>query len=143
MESSVHPLVSGMAGLTVKHEARKLALDKTVEQINTFVIPFFKELKDDQKLPSEFNLACSQLKRRNYELVVIGNTNVGKSTFLNMATKMKDFFNISNNRETSCIWRFQVDPSQTEPFIIEEVRIKPESQTMEKIEGVNRRAAQT
>jgi hypothetical protein len=47
MESSVHPLVSGMAGLTVKHEARKLALDKTVEQINSFVIPFFKELKDD------------------------------------------------------------------------------------------------
>jgi ABC-type phosphate transport system ATPase subunit len=73
--------------------------------------------------------------------VVIGNTNVGKSTFLNMATKMKDFFNISNNRETSCIWRFQVDPHQAEPFIIEEVRTKPESSTMEKIEGINRRAA--
>jgi hypothetical protein len=44
-----------------------------------------------------------------------------------MATKMKDFFNISNNRETSCIWRFLVDPQQAEAFIIEEVRIKPES----------------
>jgi len=91
------------------------------------VTPFFKELKEDQNLPAEFQLACNQLKRRNYELVVIGNTNVGKSTFLNMATKMKDFFNISNNRETSCIWRFQVDPNQAEPFLIEEVRTKPES----------------
>ena len=56
---------------------------------------------------------------------------------------MKDFFNISNNRETSCIWRFIVDPSQADPFVIEEVRTKPDSTTMEKIEGINRRSAQT
>jgi GTP-binding protein EngB required for normal cell division len=63
-----------------------------------------------------FKVQCKAIKDRKYELVVIGNTNVGKSTFLNMITKMKDFYNISNNRETSCIWRFIVDPSLAEPF---------------------------
>lgn len=47
MESSAKSLISGMAGLSVKNEARKEALEKTVEQINTYVMPFFTELKED------------------------------------------------------------------------------------------------
>ncbi len=38
----------------------------------------------------------------------MGNTNVGKSTFLNNLTRMKQFFNTSVNRETSNLWRFKV-----------------------------------
>ena len=47
-------------------------------------------------------------KQRNqhYDLIVIGNTNSGKSTFLNNLTGMKGFFNTSVSRETSCFWRF-------------------------------------
>jgi hypothetical protein len=35
----------------VKHEARKLALEKNIQHINGYVTPFFKELKEDQNLP--------------------------------------------------------------------------------------------
>jgi ribosome biogenesis GTPase A len=54
------------------------------------------------------------LKDMEYELMVIGNTNVGKSTFLNNLTKMKDCFKTSVNRETSCIWRFKVVPDHAQ-----------------------------
>jgi GTP-binding protein EngB required for normal cell division len=43
-------------------------------------------------------------------MVVVGNTNAGKSTFLNALTKMKGYFNTSQVRETSCIWRFNQAP---------------------------------
>lgn len=68
------------------------------------------------EVPADFKEEISKIARRKYELVVIGNTNVGKSTFLNQITKMKDFFNVSNNRETSCIWRFMIEPEQEMPF---------------------------
>lgn len=38
------------------------------------------------------------------KLVVIGNTNVGKSTFLNNLLGVGNFLNISEVRETACIW---------------------------------------
>jgi septin family protein len=37
-------------------------------------------------------------------MVVIGNTNVGKSTYLNNLLGQKKFLNISEVRETACIW---------------------------------------
>lgn len=60
------------------------------------------------------------MKDLKYELIVIGNTNVGKSTFLNSLTKMKDFFKTSSARETSCIWRFSVvpDEQQDDPYVL-------------------------
>lgn len=64
-----------------------------------------------------------ELRNANYELIVIGNTNVGKSTFLNTVTKMKGFFNESNVRETSCIWRFKVVPHDKQPQGIFEVKV--------------------
>jgi GTP-binding protein EngB required for normal cell division len=69
------------------------------------------------------------LKESTYELLVIGNTNVGKSTFLNNTTKMKNFFNTSVNRETSCIWRFKVvpDSEQTKNFVLKKYHIEPQS----------------
>lgn len=69
----------------------------------------------------------------NYELMVIGNTNVGKSTFLNTLTKMKDFFKTSVNRETSCIWRFKVvpDSQQEAPYVLRTFQIDPQSITNE------------
>ena len=48
-------------------------------------------------------------RRAIYELVVIGNTNVGKSSFLNNLTGMKGFFNTSVTRETTCFWKFRVE----------------------------------
>ncbi len=38
------------------------------------------------------------------KMVVIGNTNVGKSTYLNNLLGQKKFLNISEVRETACIW---------------------------------------
>lgn len=63
----------------------------------------------------------------NYELIVIGNTNVGKSTFLNSVTKMKGFFNSSNVRETSCVWRFKIvsDSKQEANFVMRVLTVKP------------------
>ena len=38
------------------------------------------------------------------KLVVIGNTNVGKSTYLNNLLGVSNFLNISEIRETACLW---------------------------------------
>lgn len=38
------------------------------------------------------------------KLIVIGNTNVGKSTFLNNLLKMNGILNTSEKRETACLW---------------------------------------
>jgi GTP-binding protein EngB required for normal cell division len=38
----------------------------------------------------------------------VGNTNVGKSTLLSKVTGMFGLLNTSNNRETSCLWRFKL-----------------------------------
>jgi ABC-type phosphate transport system ATPase subunit len=69
------------------------------------------------------------LRDLNYELMVIGNTNVGKSTFLNTLTKMKDFFRTSTTRETSCIWRFRCvpDDQQVKPYVMRTYEIDPQS----------------
>jgi septin family protein len=84
-------------------------------------------------VPADFKEEISKIARRKYELVVIGNTNVGKSTFLNQITKMKDFFNVSNNRETSCIWRFLVEPEQEMPFQSLERRLLPDTDTLQSV----------
>jgi GTP-binding protein EngB required for normal cell division len=42
-----------------------------------------------------------------YQMVVIGATNAGKSTFLHNSTGMRNFFNMSAMRETANIWRFK------------------------------------
>lgn len=69
-----------------------------------------------------------ELQQIQYELVVIGNTNVGKSTFLNTLTKMKSYFNTSVNRETSCVWTFKVDPaSEASPYSIKKICADPQS----------------
>lgn len=65
---------------------------------------FYDTHLDGLKVMKQLNLE----KSKHYELVVIGNTNVGKSTFLNNLTKMRKFFNTSTARETSHIWRFQM-----------------------------------
>lgn len=57
-------------------------------------------------------------KDLQYEILVIGNTNVGKSTFLTAITGMKNFFNTSTTRETSAFWKFKVDINQTQPFAL-------------------------
>jgi ABC-type molybdate transport system ATPase subunit len=85
----------------------------------------------EENIPVEFVAEVNKIKERKYELVVIGNTNVGKSTFLTQITKMKDFFNVSNNRETSCIWRFIVNPNQEEPYKVREIFLKEDTQNME------------
>ena len=54
-----------------------------------------------------------KLSRTQYEVVVIGNTNAGKSTFLTNITKMSNFFNTGVNRETASVWRFKVDRDLT------------------------------
>jgi len=71
------------------------------------------------------------LRDVDYELIVIGNTNVGKSTFLNNLTKMKQFFNTSVNRETANVWRFRIvdDTQQDTIFKMTEFEINPQSVT--------------
>lgn len=68
------------------------------------------------------------LKDLKYEVVVIGNTNIGKSTFLNNLTKMPMFFKVANVRETSCIWRCQVvpDDQQSAPYVLRSFNISPQ-----------------
>ncbi len=44
-----------------------------------------------------------------FEIAPFGATNSGKSTLLLQITKMKGFFNIAETRETSTMWRFQLD----------------------------------
>ena len=83
------------------------------------------------EVPADFKEEISKIARRKYELIVIGNTNVGKSTFLNQITKMKDFFNVSNNRETSCIWRFMIEPEQELPFQSLERRLLPDTDSLQ------------
>jgi ribosome biogenesis GTPase A len=54
-----------------------------LEKLNeTYVDPFFKKMRLEQ-IPSEIEEALKMFPLRKYELAVIGNTNVGKSTFLN------------------------------------------------------------
>jgi hypothetical protein len=55
---------------------------------------------------------------------------------------MKDFFNVSNNRETSCIWRFIVNPDQEAPFSSVEKRLLPNTSILETVEA-NRRNVET
>jgi GTP-binding protein EngB required for normal cell division len=64
-------------------------------------------------------------KEFKYELLVIGNTNVGKSTFLASLTGMKDFFNTSTTRETNSFWKFKVDKDLKEPFAMHLHEVKP------------------
>ena len=73
------------------------------------------------------------MKDLKYELIVIGNTNVGKSTFLNNLTKMDNFFKTSSARETSCIWRFTIvpDEAQEAPYVLRTYQIDPQSVTDE------------
>lgn len=58
-----------------------------------------------------FRKQCQTLFDQRFELIVIGATNAGKSTFLHSATKMHSFFNISALRETANLWRFKLDSS--------------------------------
>lgn len=111
-------------------ESRQKAIKSIETQLKDFAGEYFKSIKEDIP-PRDFHDEVTKIKNRKYELVVIGNTNVGKSTFLTQITKMKDFFNVSNNRETSCIWRFINDPFQEQPFTVREIYLKQDTQNME------------
>jgi GTP-binding protein EngB required for normal cell division len=65
-----------------------------------------------RKIQEEVQLFRSQIKilfDERFEMIVIGATNSGKSTFLLHTTKMQGFFNIAAVRETANIWRFKLD----------------------------------
>lgn len=55
---------------------------------------------DDQK----FNTDLKNYLTGDIKLLVVGNTNVGKSTFLNHFLKIIGMFKTSEKRETACIW---------------------------------------
>lgn len=91
--------------------------------------PAAREISHDEHLISGIVKQYQALRDVDYELIVIGNTNVGKSTFLNNLTKMKQFFNTSVNRETANVWRFRVveDTAQDMIFKMTEYEIDPQS----------------
>jgi len=123
-------MVEASQAMSGKLESRQRAIASIEAQLKEYAGKYFESLKEVM-IPSEFTQEVNQIKDRKYELVVIGNTNVGKSTFLTQITKMKDFFNVSNNRETSCIWRFIVNPDQEEPFTVREIFLKQDTHSME------------
>jgi|LauGreDrversion4_2_1035121.scaffolds.fasta_scaffold238401_3 ribosome biogenesis GTPase A len=43
----------------------------------------------------------------DFKIMVLGNTNVGKSTFLNMLLGKGAILNTSEKRETSCFWEIR------------------------------------
>jgi predicted GTPase len=45
--------------------------------------------------------------RGDFKIVVIGSTNVGKSTFLNYLMGAGTLLNTSEMRETACIWKIK------------------------------------
>jgi septin family protein len=50
------------------------------------------------------------------KLMVMGNTNVGKSTFLNGLLGIGSFLLTNEDRETSCFWNVKVqDPNRPDP----------------------------
>lgn len=76
-------------------------------------LPKLKEKMLDLDLEvKNFKQQCHELFDQSFELIVIGATNAGKSTFLNSTTKMQGFFNISAMRETANIWRFKLDTNK-------------------------------
>lgn len=91
---------------TVSYHSEEETKGETVRVDSREIDGFFKQL--------------NELRETKFELVVIGNTNVGKSTFLQALTEMKGLFNTSNVRETSCIWRFKINNNQQVPFVINE-----------------------
>jgi GTPase SAR1 family protein len=73
--------------------------------------PLFLFGKEEGKEKSKVSWSLSQITSDlseyldgDIKLVVIGNTNVGKSTFLNYLLGVDNFLNISEIRETSCLW---------------------------------------
>lgn len=70
-----------LSDTTLVSESRKSSIANIEQQMHRFVEEYFKSLK--MQIPAEFKAEISRIARRKYELVVIGNTNVGKSTFLN------------------------------------------------------------
>ena len=53
---------------------------------------------------SGVRLDLTEYMEGEIKLVVIGNTNVGKSTYLNNLLGVSNFLNISEIRETACLW---------------------------------------
>ncbi len=62
-------------------ESRYNAIKSIESQKDKFIDKYFQSLKEE-KIPADFVAEVKKIKERKYELVVIGNTNVGKSTFL-------------------------------------------------------------
>jgi putative ribosome biogenesis GTPase RsgA len=50
-----------------------------------------------------------------FKLVILGNTNVGKSTFLNHLLGFGNILNTNELRETNCIWK--IKPTIGETFL--------------------------
>jgi ribosome biogenesis GTPase A len=63
-------------------DSRKKSIAEINSQIKDFVQVYFDSLKL-KSIPEPFKKELKKIFERKYELVVIGNTNVGKSTFLN------------------------------------------------------------
>jgi ribosome biogenesis GTPase A len=71
----------------------------TVQKKSTFALTEMQK-KDLEDL----KLDLQSYFEGDIKMVVIGNTNVGKSTYLNNLLGQKKFLNISEVRETACIW---------------------------------------
>ena len=82
-------------------------------------------LSSRDSIQKVINDQLKTLSGTQYEIVVIGNTNAGKSTFLRHMTKMKGYFNTSVIRETACVWRYKISQDKG-PFkltkIFEEIK---------------------
>ncbi|TNV79210.1 hypothetical protein FGO68_gene8682 [Halteria grandinella] len=65
------------------------------------------------------------------DLVVIGNSMVGKSAFLRNLTQMKDLLNLLKGRQDSTIWRFSIEPDykQEAPYVLQTFLINSEALT--------------
>ncbi len=71
--------------VSVFSEPRRQAMTSLKEMRVKYISEFFAKLKQDEakSLKPDQLRTIENMLQRQYELVVIGNTNVGKSTFLN------------------------------------------------------------
>ena len=100
-----------------KHNDRCTQIESLLPQIKLKVIDLDQDVE-------AFRQQSLQLFGQRFELIVIGATNAGKSTFLHSTTKMHGFFNISALRETANLWRFKLDTSNNSdnpPFTFVEI----------------------
>jgi GTPase SAR1 family protein len=66
---------------------------------------FFKDIKKEPPRTRD-QLSNYLIKEKNYQMVVLGNSNVGKSSLINYLTDM-DLLNYAPKKETSFMWRLR------------------------------------